>query len=406
MEGKNQDSSAIVTSNRNEKGELIINLNHDKLKHSGIIECAASKGDLTSYSFGLTSLYRRFKLIQRGWKDDMIDQINQTINGFKDQINQLTPKKKESEDKRVLFLGRIREIQLINADILSNPEKHKKGAETPNMLLVYIILPLLMLTTVFIILFYGSAVWSAFFEEFSKLKGLTVAVFNAEAFAEAFDRHWATGCLVTVIPFFVMLLGFLHAHYKNIKERATASLLILFGFIIDLALAINISIKIFKADMLMTGIDPVDPSFVQILQEPSFSLVILFGFGSYIIWGLGVGVVLIELGKKNIINNLLRRNNKEIDQQKEQKEEAEDEIIHFNASIQRCEISIHNEERKIDNLTDRLDISKFEEAGSIYSKGWVQQLKLFNFSDETLSELQQKYEAFIHNIGTPQNNED
>ncbi|MFC6244021.1 hypothetical protein [Flavobacterium psychroterrae] len=137
------------------------------------------------------------------------------------------------------------EIDQIKNEIIEvkrNPDKYGiedgKGLKAQFYIGLFLLLPI----TLYVLVFYISASYSAFFKEFAN-DSLTAAIFDANALTNSFNASWLEGVLVTTIPFVFMGLGYvIHMVQKGkgIKNIFRIMALFVTTFLFDALLAYQI----------------------------------------------------------------------------------------------------------------------------------------------------------------------
>lgn len=126
------------------------------------------------------------------------------------------------------------------ADLPNNPEKYgidaKKGASVKFWIGIVLIIPI----TLYLITFYVSTAYSAFFKNFEIGEGVIQSILDANAFSKAWNDGPLEGMFVTFIPFVFMGLGFLIHMFSEVKSFSNTlkvSSLFIVTFIFDAILA-------------------------------------------------------------------------------------------------------------------------------------------------------------------------
>jgi hypothetical protein len=162
----------------------------------------------------------------------------------------------------------------------------------------YIAAGILLLLTLYLFLFYVSAIYNAFIfdaaaateEGLRTGRELSVTIFNGAAFQKAWSAGIMTFLFLGSAPSIVMGLGYLVHHFlRNGKKLAIA---LIFGvtFMFDLLLAYEIVYQIHRIKIL-TGETQVEFSIGFLATQAEFYIILLAGFVVYIIWGLILQVV-------------------------------------------------------------------------------------------------------------------
>ena len=133
-------------------------------------------------------------------------------------------------------------IQMIKseiADVKHNPEKYVEDVDKKPKAQFYIGLIVLIPITFYLLVFYISASYSAFFKDFNTSQ-LSAAIFDANALSKAISDGWLEAVFVATIPFAFMGLGYLihmFQKHKNWLSYVKIGLLFVVTFIFDAILA-------------------------------------------------------------------------------------------------------------------------------------------------------------------------
>lgn len=202
-------------------------------------------------------------------------------------------RKREIEEKRV----EIRRIRGGDYSLLGTSEN------PANSLAYWIAVPILLFLSIYLVLFYASVLYNAFFldpmalvAEQSEGFDLFVAIANVEAFPQAYARYGILGALFLFSGAFVFLsLGFLLYWFAQSKQSLWTYALYLFTFLFDAFLAYEIVRKVYISEMLF--MDKPDWAFGMAFGEMAFYIILMAGFGMYVAWGLLLKYVLEEYRK-------------------------------------------------------------------------------------------------------------
>lgn len=145
---------------------------------------------------------------------------------------QVKSKNTEVENHQHIIEGLKAEI----LDLPRNPEKYNvkasKGASAKFWIGFILLLPI----SLYLLTFYISTSYSAFFKSFDAKSTVIQSVLDAQAFSKAWNEGAIEGAFVTLIPFVFLGLGYLiHMFWEN-KTRANyikLGLLFIVTFIFD-----------------------------------------------------------------------------------------------------------------------------------------------------------------------------
>ncbi|WP_276381585.1 ABC transporter permease [Flavobacterium sp. H4147] len=254
-------------------------------------------------------------------------------------------------------------------EVKRNPDKY--GIEEGKGLKAqfYIGLILLLPITLYVLVFYISASYSAFFKEFSN-DSLTAAIFDADAFTNAFKASWLEGVLVTTIPFVFMGLGYvIHMVQKGKGIKNIFRLVSLFAitFLFDSLLAYIIEKKIYEFNKT-TESSPYNLNIA--LGEPEFWMIIFAGFVVYIIWGLVFDFVMKEFENIDKIRAFIRGRKENLLNLEKQKTDYINKINDFKQQIVIFNGRISELQSKIDGFV--FPVKEYLHYHHQYKEGWFQ----------------------------------
>lgn len=254
-------------------------------------------------------------------------------------------------------------------EVKRNPDKY--GIEEGKGLKAqfYIGLILLLPITLYVLVFYISASYSAFFKEFSN-DSLTAAIFDADAFTNAFKASWLEGVLVITIPFVFMGLGYvIHMVQKGKGIKNIFRLVALFTitFLFDGLLAYIIEKKIYEFNKT-TESSPYNLNIA--LGEPEFWMIIFAGFVVYIIWGLVFDFVMKEFENIDKIRAFIRGRKENLLNLEKLKSDYVNKINDFKQQIVIVNGKISELQAKIDGFV--FPVKEYLHYHHQYKEGWFQ----------------------------------
>jgi hypothetical protein len=253
-------------------------------------------------------------------------------------------------------------------EVKHNPDKYiedGKGQRAP----LYIGLVLLLPITLYLLVFYVSASYSAFFKTFSD-DSLTAAIFDADALNNSFKASWLEGVLVVTIPFVFMGLGYaIHMVQKNkgIKSLLRMIALIFTTFLFDALLAYQIEKKIYDFNKTLNS-PPYDLKVA--LSEAEFWMIIFAGFVVYIIWGLVFDFVMKEYENLDKIRMFIRAKREEVINLEKLKSTNAEKINDFKQQSATIVGKITVLQAKIDGFV--FPIKEYLNYHHQYKEGWYQ----------------------------------
>lgn len=271
---------------------------------------------------------------------------------------------KKEEDLENSIEGLKQEI----VDVRKNPDKYLDGIKGLTAQF-YIGLALLLPITLYLLVFYVSASYSAFFKEFAN-DSLTAAIFDKDAFNNAFNDSWLEGLLVITIPFVFMGLGFvIHMIQKGNGLKNLLRIIALFSitFLFDGLLAYQIEKKIYEFNKTLES--PVYNLKIA-LGEAEFWMIIFAGFVVYIIWGLVFDFIMKEHEKLDRIKIFVRSKREEITNIEKQLNKISEKVKEFKEKTIAENGKISVLQSKIDGFV--FPVKEYLHYHSQYKEGWFQ----------------------------------
>lgn len=263
----------------------------------------------------------------------------------------------------------INQIKSEIVEVKRNPDKF--GIEDGKGLKAhfYIGLILLLPITLYLVVFYISASYSAFFKEFSN-DSLTAAIFDADALTNSFKASWLEGILVITIPFVFMGLGYvIHMvqKVKGIKNIFRIIGLFITTFLFDALLAYQIEKKIYEFNKT-TDSSPYNLDIA--LGEAEFWMIIFAGFVVYIIWGLVFDFVMKEFENIDKIRAYIRGQKEKLIDLDKLINEYINKVNDFRQQIIAIAGKIAELQSKIDGFV--FPVKEYLHYHHQYKEGWFQ----------------------------------
>lgn len=265
------------------------------------------------------------------------------------------------EEKIQLFKSEI-------SDVKHNPEKYVEDVDKKPKAQFYLGLIVLIPITFYLLVFYISASYSAFFKTFDPDDELAAAIFDANALSKAIEDGRLEGVFVATIPFAFMGLGYLihmFQKHKNWLSYVKIGTLFVVTFIFDSILAYQIEKKIYDIEKTLNS-----PLFdIKIaFTKAEFWGIIFAGFVVYIIWGLVFDFIMKEYDNFDKIKSFIRSRREDI-------KNAQQEINKLISEINPIKEEISGIEGKINDLQRTIDGFIFSNKHYLtyhaeYVKGW------------------------------------
>lgn len=254
-------------------------------------------------------------------------------------------------------------------EVKRNPDKFGiedgKGLKAQFYIGSFLLLPI----TLYVLVFYVSASYSAFFKEFSN-DSLTAAIFDADALTNSFKASWLEGVLVVTIPFVFMGLGYvIHMVQKGKGLKNVFRMIALFvtTFLFDALLAYQIEKKIYEFNKT-TDSAPYNLNIA--LGEAEFWMIIFAGFVVYIIWGLVFDFVMKEFENIDKIRAFIRGKKENLMDLEKLKTEYTNKINDFKQQIVTANGRISELQSKIDGFV--FPVKEYLHYHHQYKEGWFQ----------------------------------
>ncbi len=252
-----------------------------------------SMGHPSSFAAGLADLYESYKekcreadREQHLLKQPMVEEQNSLLTEIERKETFLELKKEEAKN----LDEQVQRIESDIAEVKINPAKFGVKADKRPKAQFYIGLSVLLPITAYLVVFYMSASYSAFFKEFST-DALTAAIFDAQTYSKALRDGVMELIFVCTIPFAFMGLGYLIHMFQKSKATFKIIGLFLITFLFDAILAYQIEKKVYDFNRTLNS---PDFNIEYAFQSVAFWGIIFAGFVVYIIWGLVFDFIMKE----------------------------------------------------------------------------------------------------------------
>lgn len=364
---KTEDSPVVFEENEDDREQIRITY-----YQSGFAASVKATGKPIVLKACLQNLYMSFEDQCRKQKLEQ-DKLKQP---YREEQEKNRTELKKSEAAIGIFEKKEQDINdqidLIKTEIIEvkrNPDKYGiedgKGLKAQFYIGLFLLLPI----TLYLLVFYISASYSAFFKEFAD-DSLTAAIFDADALNNSFKASWLEGVLVVTIPFVFMGLGYvIHMVQKTKGLKNIFRMIALFAttFLFDGLLAYIIEKKIYEFNKTPDS-HPYDLNIA--LGESEFWMIIFAGFVVYIIWGLVFDFVMKEFENIDKIRAFIRgRKEKQIDLEK-LKADIINKINDFKQQVITINGKISELQSKIDGFV--FPVKEYLHYHHQYKEGWFQ----------------------------------
>lgn len=382
--GITKDGSIIVASTVN-------------WQQKGVEEAGASKGDLNAFSAGFNSAYAGIK------KSQELDQDLQKKmqDNLQTEITNLEANKENDRNKLDLEEENLKSV---NSDIKDKEEEIKKVKEDgikKNRTVVanFIIGGIILVSmTLFLLLFYSSTMYSAFFKDFGEGDTAYTAMFDGAAVSKSFSEGIFEGLFILFFPMTFMGLGFvIHQFSVNKKgfERYFKSfVLYALTFAFDFLLAYKISKAIYDVELPYNpGLPPF--SLKVALADMDFWIVIFCGFVTYVIWGLVFSFVMENYDK--MTNNKFVLENLKAELRKLQSKQGS-----IQQTITTLKNNLNNLEAKIKQKKSQFTFVRYDFAAmkkylAEYYQGWISYINLYRGDSSAIADRYEKEMKGVEN---------
>lgn len=353
---------------------------------AGYRDSSRTNGNHSTLSICLDAVYSKFQneekeMVekQKSLKEAYVNEQKNRETEIKALTVSLETKEEQLKNKNTEIEDHQNTIESLKAEILDlprNPEKYNvkatKGASTKFWIGAILLFPI----SLYLLTFYISTSYSAFFKSFDAKSTIIQSVLDAQALSKAWNEGLIEGAFVTLIPFVFLGLGFLIHMFGENKTKANyikLGLLFIVTFIFDAILAYEIESKLYELN--------------KTFESPEFDLKIAFtknqfwgiifaGFIVYIIWGLVFDFVMKEHREKDKIKNEQEIRQKRVEFFQEKINNLKNEIEEILANIGNTKELIIKTRGRIEELQNIIDgviipTKDYKLYASEYVQGWV-----------------------------------
>lgn len=339
---------------------------------SGYGASIKASGEPVTFGVGLKNLYASFEDLCR----KQLNEQQRLKQPYKEEQEKqrIELKKRETaltiyEERNKQLTKNIDDLRFEMVDVKQNPEKYGiEDVDKRPKAQFYIGLLILLPITIYLLVFYISASYSAFFKDF-ETGSLTAAIFDANAFGKAISDGWLEAVFVGTIPFVFMGLGYLIHMFqktKNIISYLKLSALFILAFLFDMILAYLIEKKIFDFERVLG--ESFSPSIA--IKSVNFWGIIFAGFVVYIIWGLVFDFVMKEHENVDKIRAFIRNKREEINNEIVKKNDLATRIDSLKHEITSINGKISELQSKIDGFI--FPVKEYLLYHYQYKEGWYQ----------------------------------
>tara|TARA_B110000238_G_C16123337_1_gene438094 strand:+ start:673 stop:1935 length:1263 start_codon:yes stop_codon:yes gene_type:complete len=339
----------------------------------GTNKCIDASGSPNILKNCLVEVFEKFKEESRltfAEQERLKRPIREEQQRQKSELAKRTLLKEMKENAFEEISSQIKQIDVKISEVPKNPNKFGIDADKKPKAQFYIGVLILLPITLYLLVFYISASYSAFFKGFSPDTTIFASIFDGQALSKAYND--ASGGLLEVIfictiPFAFMGLGYLVHMLQKSKRMATMKIASLFviTFIFDVILAYQIEKKIFDFEKLPGEVFNLNLAF----QSAEFWGIIFAGFVVYVIWGLVFDFIMKEYENIDKIKNFitsLKNQKQNLLSQKEEAKELKETIV---AAISGIEGKIRELQLQIDGFI--FEKKRYLIYHSQFLNGWL-----------------------------------
>lgn len=349
--------------------EKMKELSMETYYESGYSSSIAAQGSPRVFNQCLEDIYEKFK--QKCRND--IEEQHRLNAPYKEKKEKLKVELKKKETLKVIKEEECSDyenkIDLLKSEITgvkNDPEKYGIDAKKKPRAQFFLGLMVLIPITVYLIVFYMSASYSAFFKSFNTT-ALVNAIFDANAFERALQDGYLEAIFVSTIPFVFMGLGYLLHMFSKDKRYGTVKIigLVIVTFVFDAILAFQIEKKIYDIEKTLVS----EPFNLQIaFDRVEFWGIIFAGFVVYIIWGFVFDLIMKEHENSDKIKTYIKKLKEDIANTNVKLEEVSITLKTLRAEISEIKGRIEELQAKIDGFI--FPNRKYKVYNAAYVKGW------------------------------------
>ena len=368
-------------------------------------------GNTSMFKLGISKLVEEYKDISKKREfeqEEKKQSLKKKLKNLKSEKELTEANLLEINDKKIPALEKDN-ISLLNE--INNIKNRFNKAEYSNILIFnkpqFIIeVTAWVLLTLFLIVFYMNATYSAFIKNIgvnlseaqssSNLTLLFNSIFDSNTFDVATQNVFLF-LFICLAPITVLAFGIMVHNLYSKKSWGFMVFLIAAVFIYDALIAYQIVEKIYEAKYL-TGLVNKPWSFKQVFSLGEFYLVLMSGFVMYLIWEGLLNFVLNEWANSKPERFAIKERKLKIEKNNAMISELKKEANDIRLKINSLKKEIENLEYEIDNFI-YLDLNQLRLLIYSYAQGWA---KFVSNSEtdirEMLNEISQITEQTINSL--------
>lgn len=368
------------------------------IEEYGFSQSLKNRGSATAYKMNIFHLYETLKS-DLGRDEKKQEELRRPLKTRRDELAAAIqyirekneglagPAKNEIREK---IAALKQEITLILNDpqtVVANPV---------NRALFIIVAVSLFFLTAFLVLFYSSTAYSAFFREFSPSQiGVVHAIFSPDTFARAWNDGLMAVFFISFAPVIFLALGLtIHLFIENRKKILIIPLFV-FAFLFDSFLAYEISEKIYDLKALQSFQDI--PLFTVALaaQSVNFWIIIFSGFGVYVLWGILFHFFMDFYRMRDRVAEAVKSREMQIGFLNKRLAEIDVEIEGLRETAFEYKKEIIGIDRKLESAL--IDTKVFEQLVYGFSAGWIECLHANKFNPNLETAVNEVLSDFMKN---------
>lgn len=366
--------------------------------HKGVEDAGQLKGDVNGFSAGFNTAFATIKKsqqtdqeLQNKMQANLQTEIANIEAGKENVRNKLDLEEENLKSLNFDIKDKEEEINKIKTEGIKKNRTHVANFIIGGIILVSM--------TLFLLLFYSSTMYSAFFKDFGEGDTTYTAMFDGTAVAKSFSEGIFEGLFILFFPMTFMGLGFvIHQFTVNKKgfERYFKSIVLyVLTFAFDFLLAYKISKAIYDIDIIYTsGMPPF--SLKIALIDMDFWIVIFCGFVTYVIWGLVFSFVMETYDKMTNNKFVLENLKTELGKLQSNKIDVQQQITKLKDNLNDLDVKI---KQKTSELTTsvRYDFAAMNKSLAEYYQGWISYINLYGGDSNVIEARYQKEMEEVEN---------
>lgn len=345
--------------------------NNVDYKDEGYETSKSCQGKEPTLRTSLETIYQKFEndsKIDLAYQEKLKLPYTTELKGKATSILNKNEEKKELEDEVKEKEEQVEKLHQDTINVRRSPIEYGLDVDKRSTAKFWIGISFLLPLSAYILIFYISTSYSAFFRTFDPSTSLFQGMFYPKALSKAYEDGLLELGFVIFIPFVFFALGYLIHMFQENKGFVNVLKIIglfIITFIFDAILAYLIDEKLYN---LNKTFDSPDFNVAIAFQSVSFWLIIFAGFVSYIVWGLVFDFVMKEHADRDKIQSFISDKIEEIGNK-------EKLILKTKSKIKAIQEETSNLETRIAELQNIIDgfilpIRNYKLLSAQYLQGW------------------------------------